>query len=130
MALSLKPIEIVESGKYPLLNIHPSWDRIFLGEIADVQNGFAFSSKFFSRENGFPLIRIRDVLKNKTETFYEGGFSEDYIVVKGDIIIGMDGDFNAGIWNGENALLNQRVCRLKFKSGEYSKKFLFLCLQL
>ncbi len=76
-----------------------------------------------------PLIRIRDVGGDSTENFYSGPFEEEFIVRKGDILIGMDGDFHAAIWKGSDGLLNQRVCRLIPFTGLYSKDFLFLALQ-
>ena len=76
-----------------------------------------------------PLIRIRDVGGDSTENFYSGPFEDEFIVRKGDILIGMDGDFHAAIWQGSDGLLNQRVCRLIPFTGLYSKDFLFLALQ-
>jgi type I restriction enzyme S subunit len=70
------------------------WDRIPLLKVAKVLNGFPFKSEFFSAQNGVPIIRIRDVTSGSISTFYTGVIPEDYWVDKGDIIIGMDGDFN------------------------------------
>lgn len=102
-----------------------SWQTKILGELLDIQNGFAFDSKKFSKVSGVPLIRIRD-LKNgfKTETNYLGSYKADYEVKKGDFLVGMDGEFGCYEWKGPNALLNQRVCRLKDFKG-ISPKFLF-----
>jgi type I restriction enzyme S subunit len=77
------------------------------------QWGFPFNSKKFSIENGFPLLRIRDICGNqKIKTFFTGNYSDDYIVKKWDMVIGMDGDFNIVKWNKEEALLNQRTMRI------------------
>jgi type I restriction enzyme S subunit len=35
------------------------------------------------------------------------------IINTGDLIVGMDGDFNAARWRGGRALLNQRMCCLR-----------------
>lgn len=79
----------------------------------DVQNGFAFDSDFFSENDGMPLIRIRDLKEGTfTDTKYKGKFDESFRVKKGDYLIGMDGEFRCYKWKGEDALLNQRVCRL------------------
>ena len=120
MALGLTPIEIVNSGKHPLLAIHNTWNRIPLKKVAQVQNGYAFKSSLFTKSEGMPLIRIRDIGKGKTQQFYSGDYSEDYVVKQGDILIGMDGDFNCYEWRGNDGLLNQRVCRVIFKSDNYS----------
>lgn len=129
MALARKPIEIVEEGKHQLLVKAPHWERIFLHEVARVQNGFAFSSTYFSKSEGLPLIRIRDIDKETTVDRYSGEFSDEYIVKQGDILIGMDGDFKVARWKGEEALLNQRVCRVIPTSSEYDERFLLLCIQ-
>lgn len=129
MALSVSPKEIVEKDEHPLLRTSPRWERVELDLVADVQNGFPFKSALFSTENGFPLIRIRDVGQSGTLHYYTGEFEDEFIVESGDILIGMDGDFRAARWRGRRALLNQRVCRVLLHSQYYDENFLVLCLQ-
>ena len=43
---------------------------------------------------------------------YTGEYSDEYVVTNGDLLIGMDGEFNTTLWRGGPALLNQRVCKL------------------
>ncbi|MCH2231660.1 MAG: restriction endonuclease subunit S [Crocinitomicaceae bacterium] len=129
MALGLTPYQIIEKGTHPQLVIADEWERVELKNIASVQNGFAFSSKLFSRTEGLPLIRIRDIFSSDTENLYTGEYNEDFIVTKGDILIGMDGDFKVSKWPGNKGLLNQRVCRIHFDSNHYEKEFLFICIQ-
>ncbi len=124
MTLGVSVAEIVENSKNPLLAIHPSWERVLLGDVADILNGFAFESAKFSKDDGFPLIRIRDIGESKTDAFYTGDFDKAYVVKAGDLLIGMDGDFNSARWAGENALLNQRVCKVTLKTTNYHPKFL------
>ena len=89
------------------------WEIKKLGEVATILNGYAFDSKLFSEDsNDMPLIRIRDIKRGYTETFYKGDFSDGYIIKKGDYLIGMDGEFNIAEWKGNDALLNQRVCKI------------------
>ncbi len=129
MALGLTPQQIVESGQHPLLVKAAHWGRVFLKEIASVQNGAAFSSSYFTEDEGLPLIRIRDVGQQETENFYNGPYGPEYIVNSGDLLIGMDGDFRCAFWNGGKAVLNQRVCRVRLKSDLMEEKFLYFCLQ-
>lgn len=124
MALTLPVSEIVERTQNSLLGKHVTWERVLLGEIATILNGYAFKSKNFSKDDGFPLIRIRDVGKNFTNTNYIGDFDSRYIVEKGDLLIGMDGDFHSGIWMGKQGLLNQRVCKVILKDEFFSLSFL------
>lgn len=105
-----------------------------LKEICKVQCGFAFDSKKFTEDDSFsPLIRIRDVKRGFTQTYYAGEFSSEYIVHKGDLLVGMDGEFNIARWNSEDALLNQRVCRIIANSNvneEYLRFYLKRALKL
>jgi type I restriction enzyme, S subunit len=129
MALSLSPTEIVRRGEHRLLGKAAHWERVRLGDVADVQNGFAFRSELFDRVTGVPLIRIRDVNSTTTEHRYAGDYDPAFIVRRGEIIVGMDGDFKAARWQGGDALLNQRVCRLTLHSDAFAAGFFFLCLQ-
>ncbi|WP_288209504.1 restriction endonuclease subunit S [uncultured Catenibacterium sp.] len=105
-----------------------------LKEICKVQCGFAFDSKKFTEDDSFsPLIRIRDVKRGFTQTYYTGEFSSEYIVHKGDLLVGMDGEFNIARWNSEDALLNQRVCRIIANSNvneDYLRFYLKRALKL
>lgn len=129
MALGLTPIQIIEKGTHPQLVIADNWKRVQLKHIATVQNGFAFSSKLFNHNEGLPLIRIRDIFSSETQNLYSGEYKDEFLVSKGDILIGMDGDFKVSKWPGKKGLLNQRVCRILFNSNHYEKEFLFLCIQ-
>jgi type I restriction enzyme, S subunit len=129
MALGITPIDIVNKGTHPLLVKDNDWERVELNNIAEVQNGYAFSSNLFNHKDGLPLIRIRDIFSEKTENYYSGDYNEDFIINHKDILIGMDGDFKISRWPGQKGLLNQRVCRIKFFSSYYLESFLFLCVQ-
>lgn len=84
-----------------------------LDSCVNILSGFAFKSKYFnSNQEGMPLIRIRNVVESKIETYYSGEYDDQYLIKKGDLLVGMDGDFNRQKWNNEPALLNQRVCKI------------------
>jgi len=124
MALTVPVAEIVKKTKNPLLGKHKSWKRVLLGEIATVLNGYAFKSAKFARDKGIPLIRIRDVGKDSTDTNYDGEYDKKYIVEKGDLLIGMDGDFHSGRWRGPKGFLNQRVCKVVLETEDFLISFL------
>ena len=101
------------------------WVYIALSSVCKVQNGFAFNSKLFNEtNNGFPLVRIRDIKRGYSLTYTDEACSNDFYVEDGDMLIGMDGDFNIGEWKGGHALLNQRVCKL-IPSEKILAKFIF-----
>jgi type I restriction enzyme, S subunit len=116
--------EIVAQNQNGLLGARPNWKRVRLREVATILNGFPFESAKFKKDRGTPLLRIRDVVRGETETFYDGEFDPAFLVNGGELVVGMDGDFNSARWRGEPALLNQRVCKITVDSARYSPRFL------
>lgn len=124
MALTRSIDEIVDSDSTGLLGVHASWQRVQLGDVADVVSGYPFPSRFFSQGEGMPLIRIRNILRSATDTTFLGAFDSDWLVSPGDLLVGMDGDFNSSIWQGPVGLLNQRVARVRVNNDFYSSRLL------
>lgn len=102
------------------------WKVRRLGDLLEVQNGYAFDSKEFNPSEGMPLIRIRSLKAGvEKETRFSGNYDNKYVVNAGDLLIGMDGEFGCYAWKGEPALLNQRVCRLQGFDQNLVPRFLF-----
>lgn len=102
------------------------WPTKRLGDVLSIQNGFAFDSgRFNDSGQGVPLIRIRNLASSRTDTCYDGSFGPEYTVGRGDFLIGMDGEFRCYKWQGPDALLNQRVCRLHQFRPEIDPDFVF-----
>lgn len=92
--------------------------------VAEVDYGFPADSTLFNLEgDGIPLIRIRDITSGQVATWYSGIYPKKLLVHSGDILVGMDGDFGLCIWDGPDALLNQRCCRLR--GGTMNDRFLY-----
>nr|WP_289489359.1 restriction endonuclease subunit S [Bacteroides intestinalis] len=93
--------------------------------------GFPADSRLFSIEKkGLPLIRIRDINSVDTEVYYEGtDYPKEAIIHVGDVLIGMDGDFNIAKWKGQEAILNQRVCKFNGGNG-IIKDFIYYLMPL
>lgn len=119
--------QMKDSGVEWIGDIPKEWQVIKCKHIATVQAGFPFDSAKFSNSEGTPLIRIRDITSGYTQTFYTGEYDSEYIVSRGNLLIGMDGDFNIRMWQGTNALLNQRCCRV-VSNSEIELSFLYYCL--
>lgn len=91
-----------------------------LKAVAKVINGYPFPSARFADE-GFPLVRIRDIAAGRTDTYFSGPWEEAAAINTGDVLVGMDGDFNLATWQGGPALLNQRVCCVRGVSAEITR---------
>lgn len=104
--------------------IHEHWEEAFgsfcswyrIRDHFDLINGYPFKSDNFNADGrGKPLVRIRDLLSDDLPTFFDGDDGNDIVVRNGDIVVGMDGDFNSVTWTKGEALLNQRVCALRVR---------------
>ena len=100
------------------------WKKLI--QAANVLYGYPFESSLFSEDPIYiPLIRIRDVKPSQASTFYSGEILNDYVITKGDILVGMDGEFNLGKWNDRDGLLNQRVLKISGKKDICLNGYLF-----
>ena len=128
-SLAIRSAVDPEIGKVSF-EIPSTWAWVTLSLFCHPQAGFAFkSSQFNSDGRGMPLIRIRDIGSEVTQCHYEGEFRTDFVVHRGDWLIGMDGNFNVRQWSGSDALLNQRVTRLIFLDERIEQRFIAWALQ-
>ena len=114
----------------PEFRIPATWKWVKMADLVFTRTGYPFDSKRFSDDSsiGMPLIRIRDVVRGETNTYTDEACPEEYIIHQGDILIGMDGDFNVGKWKSNDGLLNQRVCYICSKSKALLNDYLYYYL--
>ena len=124
-----KPIAAISDGEKPFA-LPQGWEWTRLGDVAYSQAGFSFKSNGFNESGaGLPLVRIRDVGQTFTGTYFDGEYRDEFIVVKNDYLISMDGEFRVAKWVNGKALLNQRVSRLIFFGEETVASFIAETLQ-
>ena len=101
------------------LGIIPKGWRIgSIYDICDVYYGAPFNSSLFNSEKkGMPLIRIRDLAKQEAGVYTEEIHPKGQCTNKGDILVGMDGEFSLYIWGGVSSWINQRITRFTPKRG-------------
>lgn len=110
----------------PVPGISAKWREAKVSELGTLTNGYPFDSNTFSHEGELPLVRIRDLKASEFETYIpKGSCPQSHVIQDGDLLIGMDGDFNAVLWSRGIAALNQRVARLRFKSPDVATYVVF-----
>ena len=118
--------EMKNSGVRWIGDIPSNWGMSKFKAEGSVLSGFPFNSEKFTSDTGFPLIRIRDITSGQAGTFYDGDYPTSYIIHDGDFLLGMDGEFNVRWWQGGDALLNQRCCRLSLNNKFFAKYIFYL----
>ena len=124
MARAMKDSGIAWIGEIP-----EKWGTIRLKYCTEILSGYPFDSAKFSNTSGFPLIRIRDITSGRIETYYDGDYDTAFVVSNGDLLVGMDGDFNVRWWQNVDALLNQRCCKISAYQ-EVKLKYIYYCLPI
>jgi type I restriction enzyme S subunit len=117
------------------------WVEYKVGDIAKIENGFAFKSKDFVNE-GVPIIKIKNVKPNSINindlSYVTSNLASKltkYEIKKGDILITMSGnriDGSPDSWVGKVAtfkldgifLLNQRVSKIIVNSEKINPNYL------
>jgi len=99
-------------------SVPSGWHETSIYDVAQVVYGAPFASSRFNTEGiGRPLVRIRDLRDEAPGVHTDEVHPKGYVLMPGDIVVGMDGEFRAYLWGGERAWLNQRVCVFQPKAG-------------
>jgi type I restriction enzyme S subunit len=108
----------------------PGWTWTHLGAVSLISQGFAFSSALFSKDKseGLPLVKIGDIGTDCPDVFTQEFPGRSYLVEPGDILLGLSGSIKCSIWSGPQALLNQRIARLKPAINEIPVEWLLMAV--
>ena len=94
--------------------IPEGWKVKSIFEELDVQYGYPFSTELFTEtETSIPVVRIRDIVANTVSAYTTEDTDSKYLLNKGDLVIGMDGNFHINYWSDDISYLNQRSVRLR-----------------
>ncbi|MEU8072331.1 restriction endonuclease subunit S [Micromonospora sp. NPDC049151] len=102
-----------EALKLSAIDFPKGWKRRRLRDVVRLVNGYPFPSDSFASSGSIPLVRIRDLLASEFQTYASGHVPSQVMMRDGDVVVGMDGDFNVVIWKRGTAALNQRLCLLR-----------------
>jgi type I restriction enzyme S subunit len=112
-------------------DVPEGWEVRPVYSLATVRNGYPFASELFKHEGveSDRLIRIRDIAGDDEPIFTEETCPASAVISNGDVLIGMDGDFNVHRWMRGPAKLNQRMCAVSGRTEEITQ-FLSRCLPI
>ena len=109
--------------------IPKGWKVEKLFDVAKIIYGYPFNSDEFCDDSTLnPVVRIRDILDNYTNTYTSETCDEKYWINPNEMLIGMDGIFHMSLWTGKKALQNQRTVRVTSKVKNLSNYYLYFSL--
>lgn len=90
-----------------------------LDNIVTLFSGNAWKSASFKQIGKMPIIRIQNIGDNKSKEFiyWDEEYNDNFIVNKGDLLLSLSGSIKLDFWDGEPALLNQRIVKIIPKKG-------------
>jgi type I restriction enzyme S subunit len=124
-------VKMKDSGVEWIGEVPEHWEVRPVYSLATVRNGYPFASELFKHEGveSDRLIRIRDIAGDDEPIFTEEICPVSAVISNGDVLIGMDGDFNVHRWMRGPAKLNQRMCVVSGQTEEITQ-FLSRCLPI
>lgn len=109
--------------------IPEGWKVEKLFDVAKIIYGYPFNSDEFCDDSSLnPVVRIRDILDNYTNTYTSETCDEKYWINPNEMLIGMDRIFHMSLWTGKRALQNQRTVRVTSKVKNLSNYYLYFSL--
>lgn len=109
--------------------IPEGWKVEKLFDVAKIIYCYPFNSDEFCDDSSLnPVVRIRDILDNYTNTYTSETCDEKYWINPNEMLIGMDGIFHMSLWTGKRALQNQRTVRVTSKVKNLSNYYLYFSL--
>jgi len=116
-------------GGEPNYELEAGWKIVDIYSLSNIIYGAPFASKLFNTEgDGIPIVRIRDLKNQELVTYTSEKHPKGYLIKRGDIVVGMDGEFKPYIWGNDEAWLNQRVCVFE-NIREKGKAFLYCTIK-
>lgn len=124
-ALNHRSMAKVDEIEKPFV-IPQSWKWMRLGEVTEMQNGFAFKSSQWGTE-GLPIVRIQNLNnKNASHNYADpNAVDKKYRITDGQVLLSWSGtpgtSFGVFVWEGGEALLNQHIfkCNVHLLDKEY-----------
>lgn len=105
--------------------IPKGWEVESIYESIDIVYGAPFKSKQFNNDAiGYPIIRIRDLKTGSPQNWSDELHPKRTLIKAGDIVVGMDAEFRATVWSGEDGFLNQRLFLAKGRKKYISNLFI------
>ena len=104
------------------------WKEVKIGEIADLVQGLAINAKtsyLLVEKNGLPLLRIKDLIENKSVMYIDPQLApKGCIVNENDLIMTRTGQVGY-VFMGKKGVLHNNSFKIIPKSKEISSKFLY-----
>lgn len=93
---------------------YPEWEEKRLGEVADWHNGYAFKPKDLNSINGYPVVKIKEMLNQNDITVFSDieSVPKANRITNGDLLFSWSMTIKTRLWKNSDAYLNQHLYKV------------------
>lgn len=119
--------QIVANWK-PKIEIDPTWDKVKLGEVCELAQGFAVNAKSshaLKKDGDMPLLRIKDLIHDTYEQRVDSSLvPKSTIVVENDLLYTRTGQIGL-IFTGRSGVLHNNAFKITPDKSRLTKEYLY-----
>lgn len=118
--------KVVDNWK-PTFKINPNWEKVKLGDFAELINGRAYKQEELLENGKFPVLRVGNFFSNRDLYYSDLDLPEDKYCDKGDLLYAWSASFGPKIWGGPKVIYHYHIWKI-ILSPKADKKFLYYLL--
>lgn len=118
--------KVVDNWK-PTFKINPNWEKVKLGDFAELINGRAYKQEELLENGKFPVLRVGNFFSNRDWYYSDLDLPEDKYCDKGDLLYAWSASFGPKIWGGPKVIYHYHIWKI-ILSPKADKKFLYYLL--
>ncbi|MEI6327017.1 MAG: restriction endonuclease subunit S [Candidatus Roizmanbacteria bacterium] len=119
--------QIVQSWK-PKIDIDPKWEKVKLGEVAEVLNGRAYKQDELLGSGKYPVLRVGNFFSNRDWYYSDLELEDNKYCNRGDLLYAWSASFGPRIWEGEKSIYHYHIWKILVNS-KLDKQFLYYFLE-
>lgn len=118
--------KVVDNWK-PTFTINPNWEKVKLGDFAELVNGRAYSQEELLDKGKYKVLRVGNFFSNRDWYYSDMELPDNKYCDNGDLLYAWSASFGPKIWDGEKVIYHYHIWKV-IVSDKIDKKFLYYLL--
>lgn len=118
--------KVVDNWK-PTFTINPDWEKVKLGDFAELVNGRAYSQEELLDKGKYKVLRVGNFFSSRDWYYSDMELPDNKYCDNGDLLYAWSASFGPKIWDGEKVIYHYHIWKV-IVSDKIDKKFLYYLL--
>lgn len=118
--------KVVDNWK-PTFKINPQWEKVKLGDFAELVNGRAYSQEELLDKGKYKVLRVGNFFSSRDWYYSDMELPDNKYCDNGDLLYAWSASFGPKIWDGEKVIYHYHIWKV-IVSDKIDKKFLYYLL--